>query len=213
MKPCYADGCDRAAFARGLCLKHYKKLKKYGTPNGVFLASPVAERFLTSFQVDRETGCWNWRKSIDGGGYGVIREENNGRLLRAHRLSYEIHVGQIPDGMFVCHHCDNRKCVNPAHLFIGTAEDNNLDMRNKGRGINPPSPKGRDLARVNFARHENHPSAKLTKAQVSEIRMRLANGEQGLKLAREYGVSRTAISSIKTGKLWSNKNEDQINCC
>lgn len=90
-----------------------QKVKKYSKPNP-------------------ETGCWDW---ISGsrchGGYGTVRTDGKKRL--AHRVSYEVFVGPIPEGKIVCHSCDNRMCVNPEHLWIGTQKDNVKDMLDKGR--------------------------------------------------------------------------------
>lgn len=79
--------------------------------------------------------CWNWTGKISQKGYGCFQEIINGKKkdLYAHRESYEIFIGKIPKGFFVCHHCDNTKCCNPAHLFIGTHSDNMQDMLKKGR--------------------------------------------------------------------------------
>ena len=82
--------------------------------------------------VDEETGCWEWNLGYNGSGYGCAkRNELTGRS--SHRLSYCAFIGDIPDGMFVCHHCDNPKCINPKHLFVGTHIDNMHDMARKGR--------------------------------------------------------------------------------
>ena len=80
-----------------------------------------------------ETGCWEWQGCTSASGYGVINVDSKNKAVVAHRVSYSIHVGPIPDGMFACHRCDNRICINPAHIFIGTAADNNADMDRKGR--------------------------------------------------------------------------------
>ena len=90
--------------------------------------------------VNEETGCWEWGKGTSSYGYGCVfrNKIESGRV--AHRLSYVIFVAPIPKGLFVCHHCDNPKCINPKHLFLGTAKDNSEDMVSKGRGRNGSLP-------------------------------------------------------------------------
>lgn len=81
--------------------------------------------------------CWEWTACLNEAGYGIFGTQNK-KIDRAHRISYRFYIGQIPEGMFVCHTCDNRKCVNPKHLFLGKNIDNVNDMIRKGRQSVPP---------------------------------------------------------------------------
>jgi len=92
------------------------------------------ERFMQ--KVIKGDGCWLWTASLRGKtGYGAFKI--SGKVMDAHRLSYMIHKGEIPEGMLVCHTCDNRQCVNPAHLWLGSYRDNWMDAINKGRATHP----------------------------------------------------------------------------
>src|SRR6476659_7325551 len=86
-------------------------------------------------KVIKTDSCWNWTASTRGRGYGAFRL--NGKVIDAHRVSYVLHKGEIPDSLLVCHTCDNRLCVNPDHLFLGTYKDNHEDARLKGRTVVP----------------------------------------------------------------------------
>ena len=92
---------------------------------------PLYERFLDKFDEGDPEICWEWKASLDGKGYGQIKNWNS--MSRAHRISWEFYCGEIPDGMHILHECDNPKCVNPNHLFLGTHQDNMRDMNEKGR--------------------------------------------------------------------------------
>lgn len=130
--------------------------------------------------------CWGWRGSKGKNGYSYLGVSGQSRL--AHRLSYELHVGHIPTGVFVCHHCDNPGCCNPAHLFLGTQADNMKDCATKGRTRRTPTIQG-----------EGHYRAKVTQADVRDIRTSSASQSD---LARKYGLSRSSIAAIKTRKSW-----------
>lgn len=84
-----------------------------------------------NYRIDPKTNCWNWTRNIGKNGYGRLMI--NYVSIYAHRYSYQLHKGDIPKGLFVCHSCDNRRCVNPNHLWIGTHTDNVRDMFSKGR--------------------------------------------------------------------------------
>jgi hypothetical protein len=151
----------------------------------------LEERFWD--KVEKSDGCWNWTASCNGPGYGQIRPGGCGNQLLAHRVSWEIHHGPIPDGLCVLHDCDNPPCVNPAHLFLGTKGDNTRDMHAKGR--NP------DL------RGELGPLAKLTEKQVLEIKMYLAQGVIHRIVAKHFGVGKTAIQKINAGVRWKHLSQ------
>jgi hypothetical protein len=89
------------------------------------------ERFFN--KIIKTKSCWNWVAALRGNGYGAFKYE--GKTVSAHRMSWMIHNGDIPDNRFVCHTCDNRKCVNPDHLFLGTQKDNMRDCVNKNRFV------------------------------------------------------------------------------
>ena len=132
-------------------------------------------RFLSKTVKDGD--CIVWTGKIKDSGYG--RFCFNNRVERAHRVSYQIFKGPIPYGLLVCHHCDNRKCVNPDHLFVGTYSDNMNDAVLKGKRIN-----------CGF-------KLKVTTDQVKEIRYKHSTGKYSCsKLAGEYGIARRSISDI-----------------
>lgn len=128
-------------------------------------------------------GCWEWQASIGSHGYGQLTHLQ--QKYTAHRLSWEIHRGPIPDGLCVLHRCDNRSCVNPDHLFLGTKADNLQDMTDKGRR----------------AVGSKHGSCKLTEEQVKEIRAGDALPAQ--VIADAYGISRSLVYLIRNKKRWS----------
>ena len=150
----------------------------------------LAERFWgkVAFLGAGPDDCWEWRAAKDSYGYGEISKGAHGSgILRAHRVSWELTNGPIPKGMCILHHCDNPACVNPAHLFLGTIEDNNHDMASKGRST----------------RGEKSSNARLTEQDVYEIRRMLNRGILQRVVAKKYGVSQRAISDIKTGETWN----------
>ena len=141
----------------------------------------VSDRLLSRIEI-QDNGCWIYTGGLNGRGYGNIW--HNGRTRSAHVVSYEVHTGPVPEGMQVCHTCDNKPCINPDHLFVGTAQDNIDDMIIKGRN----NFKGRAL---------------LTQGQVSEIRRLLIETCRSQQnIADQFEVSRSTIAAIKSGRNW-----------
>src|SRR6266581_8958520 len=132
-------------------------------------------------KVDRSNpdACWTWMGSKSQTGYGYMGNFGGSKLV--HRISYELAYGPIPDGLLVCHHCDNRLCVRPDHLFLGTVKENAQDAVQKGR-----VPHG-----------ERQYRSRLTAEQVLEIRAKYVH-RYGmlLQLAKEYGVSFGTIYDV-----------------
>ena len=145
--------------------------------------------------------CWEW-KDAKVRGYGQFRIGNTKYL--AHRVAYSLVVGKIPDDMCVLHRCDNPCCVNPSHLWIGTPADNARDRDEKGRtGRTPGDLNGTHTMPEKTARGAKQGAAKLTAANVLEIRERYAAGGCSHRgLASEYGVSKTNITYIVRRKSW-----------
>ena len=144
---------------------------------------PIASKktFYTGFICNINSGCWNWIKCKNPKGYGALSYLEKNHL--AHRLSWILHNGDIPKGLFVCHRKDNPGCVNPAHLYLGTAQDNSTDMVKKGRMIR-----------------------KLTDLDIIEIRKLLKLKVLIYKIAEKFKVNISTISKIKHGKTYKHVN-------
>lgn len=151
--------------------------------------TPIADRFWQKVQKDADDACWVWIGRLSKQGYGRI--DDGRRSVRksfvAHRVSYEIANGSIPEGMEVCHRCDNRACVNPLHLFAGTHAENMADMANKGRARTPSS-----VGSLNGR-------AILTEGDVRAIRRCTGTGSS---IAAELGLPVEAVRDVIRGKSW-----------
>lgn len=151
----------------------------------------LSESDITRFwsHVDKSGECWPWTAYRSRRGYGQFGLGDE--VLKAHRVAYVIAYGQIPDGMEVCHHCDNPSCVRPEHLFAGTHSDNMRDCANKGHNMLQRHPELR--------RGEKHPLAKLTAEQVIQIRQSDLTPTQ---LSKQFNVSRWMIRRILSRLAW-----------
>ena len=140
-------------------------------------------RFWDKVSVE-PSGCWPWMGQRDRDGYGGFHLD--GKREIAHRLSYQHFKGDIPNGIYICHKCDNPSCVNPSHLWTGTHADNMADKVSKGRAYQPIGDKNK--------------SAKLVEADVIAIR---ADTRPQHQIAADYGIDQAQVSNIKLRKSWN----------
>lgn len=154
----------------------------------------LVELFKRKFVEAGPNECWEWLASKNSWGYGIMcqnRKQVQTQWL-AHRISYEHFVGPIPEGMLVCHTCDNPGCVNPSHLFLGSNADNIADRQAKGRGVVG----------------ERGGNSKLTEAQAREIIARYRAGESPRTLGPEYGITHNSAWHIITGRTWPHLKDE-----
>lgn len=186
---CSIAGCEEPRFCRGWCRTHYARWWRNGDTKARTFRPKVWDRDaiirrLMLGRVVTLSGCWEWNGLIDMDGYGVVTIDK--RTGRVHRIAANVYLGMpLNRRSSVCHHCDNRKCFNPDHLFVGTTADNSRDAASKGRMLG--------------SRNSN---AVLEERDVLEIRRLLAKGEPSVQLAKRYGVSKYCISDIKRRKRW-----------
>lgn len=135
MKICSVLDCDNKAVARGYCNKHWKRWRTYGTPTpditGRMRGAPIEDKLVEYSMPVTESGCHLWLKRVNHAGYGQLYFR--GDVWLAHRVSWTVWRGEIPDGLHVLHKCDTPACINPDHLFVGTNYDNVMDKVQKGR--------------------------------------------------------------------------------
>lgn len=156
----------------------------------------IESRFWKYVYKSNHESCWNWIGAKLPTGYGVLSYQDNGktRRINAHRLSYIIHVGEIPHALCICHHCDNPSCVNPNHLFLGTHRDNVMDMIRKGR-------------------RGNTSHRKISPGQEQELIIELNLSSPGIleRLSKKYGVSPETIRKYRNKNLVPGYNRTRAN--
>lgn len=145
--------------------------------------------FWSSVAVGEADECWLWQGAMSANGYGSFK---TGRKVcdGAHRVAYTLFNKASPGAMHVCHKCDDPRCVNPNHLFLGTRTDNMQDKIRKGRSRNGDQ------------RGEKNPRSKLSADQVAEVKAKILSGKTNTSIAKDYGVSHHLISKIRRGKAW-----------
>lgn len=169
-----------------MCNTHYLRWVRHGDVNYLKSSKGMSLDAKLKFVgwVVTDAGCWEWRGKLNASGYGLIRVGQE--VTGAHRIAYRAWVGEIATGQVVRHSCDNRTCINPNHLSTGSVADNNRDMSMRDR----------------------HGTAKLTNADVAEIKSRLLTNTRQCDIARAYEVSDMTISDIARGKTWKHVTLD-----
>lgn len=201
---CKVDGCENDVYVSklGLCSKHYNRLRTTGTiKDGPRARLSLEGRFWRQVDKGGKDDCWNWTAKSKVSGYGVISTGGrNGKKILAHRLSWELCNGPIPDhedyhGMVVMHSCDNRLCVNPRHLSLGRQIDNVHDMLNKGREVNNP------------ATGSKHHSTTINEIEAAEI-FRMPGKYRDI--AVKFGCTINTVKGIKASKTWVQVTKDLV---
>jgi hypothetical protein len=186
---CKEENCSRKSVSRGWCGPHYKNYWRHGNPIGKFIRCsndmPIQDRLNAKSKINNETGCIEWTGTINPQtGYGGIRF--NGKKFSCHRVSWEINNNKSANGKVIMHLCDNKKCINPNHLIVGTQTDNMKDKVTKNRQL-----KGEQVY-----------GSKLTEKDVKNIIILNRKGKSQSELGRMYNITASAIGNICRRKRW-----------
>lgn len=183
-RTCTVAGCDRFILARAMCRLHYDRSRRQPRHRPPGLSPREVFRYHMPGEPPTADRCWEWSATRDKRGYGVVGIDY--RMVFAHRLSYEILVGPIPDGLLTRHTCDNPPCVNPAHLLLGTDADNSDDK----------------VRRWRHTYGSRHPMAKLCDDDVRQARALHADGWSIKAIAQRFGVHHATMSAIVRRQRW-----------
>lgn len=203
IEKCTIEGCEKDHFCHGLCAMHDARRRR--NKPLLDIRNKKYESFLECYEdnikKNLEAGCWEWQ-STTRKGYGWMCVKNE--RIACHRFAYTNFIGEIPDGMWVLHKCDNPLCSAPSHLFLGTHSENMQDCINKKRH---QWREGNLLEDRLLRAHEqvkgaNNPMSKLTESDVIAIKQKISNNEKTTKIAREFNVTDGAISMIRHNKTW-----------
>lgn len=185
---CSIKNCEGISRRKSYCDKHYERWRVHGNPNLIKDRKPTLDiyrkRFKSKMFFYKTNDCITWKGSIRKSGYGAFNYF--GKTIGAHRAAYLLFVGEIGNGLMVCHRCDNRSCVNINHLFLGSHQDNMNDMKEKKR----------------HSYGVKNIKNKLNESQIREIKRKLKMNEGAFKISKEFNVSCALICDIKKNKLW-----------
>lgn len=192
MKTCAVPGCQNKYCAKGYCQKHWLRVHKHGDPSVVLPGNrpdplPAGPRLAARSEWRGDCLIYTAGRTGKNGGHAQMRF--NGKNVNVHRIAWILAYGPIPDGMVVRHRCDVPRCVNVAHLELGTIADNNRDRVERGRG------------RAGVGAANGH--ARFTADEVREIRRQAAAGRRQARIAEDFGTNSSTISRIVTGRRWA----------
>lgn len=186
---CAVEGCRRPFYGLGYCQLHYDRQRRCGKLEEplytTYKNASLEEKMRLGAPPGRPDECWVWQRSLTSCGYPRTSHRGD-RNIMIHRLAYEIHRGPIPPGLSVCHRCDNPKCVNPNHLFLGTVTDNQRDKFWKGR----------------HPRCGTHGRARMTDDEARMVRATAKCPDDYRRFAKRFGVGYGTIYNLVVGKSW-----------
>lgn len=184
VKPLFDKGFGSRKIATELGLKRDVVRRVLNELNIRHAKHPIntTDTILSKVYKNEHSGCWEWQGSKNNEGYGQVSYQ--GKIHLVHRLTYELIIGRIESDMYVCHKCDNPKCCNPAHLFIGTPRDNQIDCRLKNR----------------------NPTSKINYNNALKIKRLFNDGYSRKEISQQYSISYQQVCRIINGKYWNYVN-------